>query len=171
MKAGVSGGMTQPFLNSEVDGSALSASHSSCFIPRERSSSTHCIGDWVGPELVCTGCWIKFICTKLCDNTSNVFFVRLHPSVWSETFIKLKCFQNINLVLLKHVVKSINFHEHSERNVWMNFTYSIRKSVLNTGTRGHRYFLICLRNEIQYSTFLIGYITSKNFILWISLRI
>jgi hypothetical protein len=48
-----SGGMElefQAFLTSALDGDGWSASRSGRFTPRERTSSTHWIGGWVGPR-------------------------------------------------------------------------------------------------------------------------
>jgi hypothetical protein len=38
------------FLTSALEGGEWSASHSSCFTPRERGPSIHWTGDWVGPR-------------------------------------------------------------------------------------------------------------------------
>jgi hypothetical protein len=45
---GGSEGIAPPFLILVVDGSELSASHPSHFIPGEITLRTHCIGGWVG---------------------------------------------------------------------------------------------------------------------------
>jgi hypothetical protein len=39
-------------LTSALDGGEWSASHPSCFIPRERAPGTHWIGGWVGPRAI-----------------------------------------------------------------------------------------------------------------------
>jgi hypothetical protein len=46
-----SGGIAPLFLTSIIDGGEWSASWPGRFTARERVTSTHCIGDWMGPRL------------------------------------------------------------------------------------------------------------------------
>jgi hypothetical protein len=46
-----SGGIAPPFLNWELDGGELSASHPFCFTPEEIDPGTHWIGGWMGPRI------------------------------------------------------------------------------------------------------------------------